>query len=89
MQAMNVILDMPCEHCKHATERSELPKYLKMNKQVAKERDLLMINHYRNWERYLKRKGRDTYLKIVTDGVHPNLEGYRLILLPELKRVLK
>ena len=59
-----------------------------MNKRVAKKFKLQIIDHYSNWNMFLKQEGRVEYLKIVTDGVHPNLEGYRKILLPELKKEL-
>ena len=60
-----------------------------MYRQVAKEKQLMLIDHYPNWKRYLKKDGRDAYIKVVTDGIHPNLVGYRLLLLPELKKRLQ
>ena len=89
LQTMNVVIDMPELNLTYSTQRSELSKYLKIYRQVAKERQLLLIDHYPNWKRYLKNEGRDTYTKIVPDGLHPSVEGYRKILLPELKKVLQ
>jgi len=88
MQTMNVVIDMPELNTSEATKRSDLPKYLNMYRQVANERHLLLIDHYPNWENYLENKGRDAYIKIVTDGIHPNMEGYKMILLPELQKNL-
>ena len=88
LQTMNLVIDMPELKMAEATERSDLPKYMEMYRDVAKEKQLLLIDHYPNWENFFQIKGRDEYIKIVTDGVHPNLDGYRMILLPELKKVL-
>ena len=85
---MNVVLDMPELNMTESTKRSDLSEYLEMYRKAAKENKLLLIDHYPNWERYLKKEGRDAYIKLVTDGIHPNLEGYRKILLPELKKKL-
>ena len=88
MQTMNVVIDMPELNMSEATKRSDLPKYLNMYRRVANEKHLLLIDHYPNWENYLKNEGRDAYIRIVTDGIHPNMEGYSMILLPELQKTL-
>ncbi len=88
LQTMNVVIDMPELNIAAASERSELKKYLRMYRQVAKKNGLLMINHFPNWKKYLRESGRDAYLELVSDGIHPNLEGYRKILLPELRKKL-
>ena len=89
LQTMNVVIDMPELNMEEFTLRSELQHYMEMYREVAEEHQLLLIDHYPNWEKYLKEKGRDAYIKIVKDGIHPSPEGYRRILLPELKRVLQ
>lgn len=89
LQTMNVVIDMPELNKNESTKRSELHEYHKMYREVAKEHQLLLIDHFPNWERYLKEEGRDAYIKVVKDGIHPSLEGYRKILLPELKLVLQ
>ncbi len=89
LQTMNVVIDMPENESKASSDRPELPKYVKMNEKVAKRHNLLLIDHYSNWKKFLKNEGRQEYIKVVGDGVHPNLDGYRLILLPELKKTLK
>ena len=88
LQTMNVVIDMPELNMSEATKRSDLPEYLEMYRQVAYEKHLLLIDHYPNWEKYLKSEGRDAYIHIVTDGIHPSLKGYRNILLPELQKNL-
>ncbi len=89
LQTMNVVIDMPELNTTEFTKRSELNQYLAMYRKVAEENHILLIDHYPNWERYLKEEGRDAYIRIVKDGIHPGLEAYRMILLPELKRVLQ
>jgi len=89
LQTMNVVIDMPELNMAESSKRSKLPRYLKMYRKVAQENDLLLIDHYPNWKKFLKKEGRDTYIKVVTDGIHPNLEGYRKVMLPELKKVLQ
>jgi lysophospholipase L1-like esterase len=88
LQTMNVILDMPEVNHTESAKRPDLTEYIRMYRQVAKKYNVLLIDHYPNWKKLLKREGRDKYLELVTDGVHPNLEGYRKILLPELKKQL-
>lgn len=88
LQTMNVVIDMPELNMSEATKRSDLPEYLEMYRKVAYEKHLLLIDHYPNWEKYLKDEGRDAYIKIVTDGIHPSLKGYKNILLPELQKNL-
>lgn len=88
LQTMNVVIDMPEQNTQASTDRAELSKYIKMNKQVAKKYNLKLIDHYSNWKKFLKTEGREEYIKLVPDGVHPNLEAYRTILLPELENAL-
>jgi lysophospholipase L1-like esterase len=88
LQTMNVVLDRPELNMAEATKRADLEKYLKMYRELATKYDLLLIDHYPNWKSYLRKKGREAYIEMLTDGIHPNLDGYRTILLPELKRVL-
>ena len=88
LQTMNLVIDMPELNMAEAAKRSDLSKYLEMYRQVANKKHLLLIDHYPNWENYLNNEGRDAYIKIVTDGIHPSLEGYRMILLPELQKTL-
>ena len=87
LQTMNAVIDMPELELAHSTNRAQLPRYLNMYSQVAKQRKLLLVDHYPNWKRYLKKEGRDAYIEIVPDGVHPTAEGYRKILIPELEKI--
>ena len=88
LQTMNVVLDMPELNLAGSSERPELPKYHRMYAQVARKHKLLLIDHYSNWKAFLKQEGPEEYIKLVSDGVHPNPEAYRKILLPGLKNEL-
>ena len=88
LQTMNLIIDMPDLGIAPSSDRPELLEYHDMYKQVAKKYKLKIIDHYPNWKSFYEREGREEFLKVVTDGIHPNLEGYRKVLLPELKKDL-
>ncbi|GAB3933360.1 SGNH/GDSL hydrolase family protein [Mucilaginibacter myungsuensis] len=66
LQIMNIPLD------KHAEQRPDLLAYYQMYREVAKKRKLLLIDHYPHWKALLD-KGRDEYLKAVSDGIHPDV----------------
>ena len=89
LQTMNVILDIPELGLAEASERPDLAKFNRMYCKVARKHKLMLIDHYSKWMAYLRKEGRDEYLKMVTDGVHPNLEAYRRIILPNLKNELQ
>ncbi len=88
LQNMNVVLDMPELNMTESTKRSELSSFMKIYQDVANKYQLQIIDHYKNWNKYLKEKGRAEYIKLVNDGIHPKTNGYKKILLPELKKVL-
>lgn len=88
LQTMSLVIDMSELNMLEATKRSDLLEYLKMYPQVAKERNLMLIDHYPNWDMCLKNEVRDTYFRNATDGIHPNLEGHKKILLSELQKTL-
>lgn len=89
LQTMNVVIDMPERQMSEARKRSMLIDFLDMYREVAIENNLLIIDHYSNWRKFFEQEGREEYIKVVPDGIHPNLEGYRKVFLPELKRKLK
>lgn len=89
IQSMNLPIDMPERNMTEGALRKDLEKYLLKHKNLASKYELQFIDHYSNWKDFYDRLGRNEYLDLVPDGVHPNLNGYRTILLPELKRSLK
>ena len=88
LQTMNPVLDRP-EHGADAAakQRPHLADYAEGYRQVAKERKLRLVDHYPNWLKLL-RENPAQFDKLVPDGVHPRLESYRAVLLPELKKTL-
>ena len=72
----------------HAADRPRLAEYCEGYREVARRRGLILVDNYPNWLKLLE-SGRDQFLKRVPDGIHPQEPGYREVVLPELKRVLK
>jgi acyl-CoA thioesterase I len=82
LQTMDIALDG------HGTMRPGLEKYYQMYRDVAKTRKLLLIDHYPHWKAILD-KGKDAYLKLVPDGLHPDENGARQVIAPYvLKRLI-
>jgi lysophospholipase L1-like esterase len=81
LQTMNVVVD------EHATRRPRLGDYVEMYREVARERGVRLVDHYPNWQKLLD-SGRDKFMALVPDGIHPQRAGYREILLPALKENL-
>lgn len=88
LQTMNLIIDMPELGIAPSSDRPDLLEYHEMYRQVAEEYGIQIIDHYPNWKEFYEREGKEEFLKLVTDGIHPNLEGYRNVLLPELRKEL-
>lgn len=89
LQTMNVVIDMPELDMSESTKRSALADYYSVYRQVAADKGLLLIDHYPNWQNLLESKGREIFIEHVPDGIHPNYEGYRKIVIPELQKYLK
>jgi len=88
LQTMNFVIDVPEKNRTGSSKRIELTKYIKMYRKVARKKKLILIDNYPNWKRYLKKQGRDAYIKLVPDGIHPSAEAYRKIMIPEFKKEL-
>jgi acyl-CoA thioesterase-1 len=54
--------------------RPDLLQYYQMYRDVAKQRKLLLIDHYPHWKALLD-EGREAYLKAMPDGLHPDVEA--------------
>ncbi|MEN7547993.1 GDSL-type esterase/lipase family protein [Rapidithrix thailandica] len=87
LQTMNLVTDVPKKKMEEAAKRPELEKYYQVYRKVAQDENLLLIDHYYNWLKLFK-EDRKQFLKYVPDGIHPNPDGYRAVLLPELKKAL-
>ena len=68
-------------------DRPHIDSYYQIYRDVAKERGLLLVDNEPNWKKILD-ADRAAFDRLVPDGVHPHLEGYRQVVLPELKATL-
>jgi len=71
----------------HLERRPKIKEYNQMYRDLAKDRKLLLIDHYPNWEKILK-ESPELYKKYVTDGIHPGPEGCKNVITPEILKVL-
>jgi len=70
-----------------ASQRPRLTDYVEGYRQVAKQRNLRLVDHFPHWLK-LMQDTPDEFDKLVPDGARLRAEGYARILIPELKRVL-
>jgi len=82
LQIMNVPINQ------HAAQRPNLEAYFKVYRQVAKKRDLLLIDHSFYWKKILA-EGKEVYLKYVPDGIHPDEKSGREIIAPYIIKQLE
>jgi acyl-CoA thioesterase-1 len=80
------VMNMPVG--KSAQYRPELDRYYNMYREVARERGLLLIDHFENWQRILN-QGKDVFLKYVPDGIHPSNESGKTIIAPFILEMLE
>jgi lysophospholipase L1-like esterase len=71
----------------HLEQRPQIKDYNQMVRDVAKDRKLLLIDHYPNWEKILNGDP-DLFKKYVPDGIHPGAEGCKMVIAPEIFRAL-
>ena len=87
LQTMNSVWDSPSGSNASATLRPNLPAYYQMNRDVAAERGLLLIDHHPNWVA-LQTNAPATFQTYVPDGVHPIAAATQAIVMPFLQRRL-
>jgi len=81
LQTMNPVIGEP------AKARPEILKYFQLYYEIAKKWKLVLIDNYSHWI-YLLKNNLNTFKKLVPDDIHPLPNGYRQILLPEIKKKL-
>lgn len=86
LQTMNSVMDKPGSG-PHASDRPNITQYFQAYRDVAKARNLLLVDHYPNWAKLMK-EDPARFDQLVPDRIHPQFPGYQEILLPELKKVL-
>jgi acyl-CoA thioesterase-1 len=72
----------------HAIQRPNLKAYFKVYREVARKRDLLLIDHSWYWKKILA-EGKDVYLKYVPDGIHPDEKSGRELIAPYIIKKLE
>jgi lysophospholipase L1-like esterase len=86
LMTMNEAVDNPTGppyRGKHRSNRPNLPDYYQVYRDVAKERKLLLVDHYPRWQA-LREHDRATFDRYVPDGIHPNSEGCARVITPAL-----
>lgn len=86
LQTMNSVMDKPGSG-PHASDRPNLPQYFQGYRDVANARNLKVVDNYPNWVK-LMRNDLARFDQLVPDRIHPQLSGYKEILLPQLKKTL-
>lgn len=71
----------------HLDARPHIELYNQMARDVAAERNLMLIDHYPDWQKILKADPKQ-YTALVPDGIHPNAEGCKQVILPNILRAL-
>jgi len=79
------VMNMPIG--KSATFRPYLQTYYAMYREVAQEKDVMLIDHYANWQAILD-QGEDIFRQYVPDGLHPNKKGGEEVIAPKIVEVL-
>ena len=85
VQSMNNCVGM------HAEQRPDLDHYYQGYREVAKaNKDVLFIDTYGKWlELYNSQPDHATWKRCVPDGIHPNAEGAKTIIVPSVREALQ
>ncbi|QNL51065.1 SGNH/GDSL hydrolase family protein [Olivibacter sp. SDN3] len=79
------VMNMPIG--KSASLRPHLDAYYTMYREVAKEKNALLVDHYASWQKILN-QGEGVFLQYVPDGIHPNTMGGEEIIAPFILKTL-
>jgi len=71
----------------HLERGPRIIDYYQIYRNVAKDRNLLLIDHYPQWEHILD-TDRDLFDRYVPDGLHPWVEGCRHVITPMILKEL-
>ena len=71
-----------------SSHRRNQDAYQQIYRDAAQRRGLLLIDHSVAWNRLHATEGAAAVKKLLPDGVHPNTEGWRLLVIPTLHRAL-
>lgn len=81
LMVMNPMVD------RHAALRPKLEEFNDIYRNTAKEKNLLLIDHYPAWLAVLN-SDRKAFDQLVPDGAHPNLDGCRQIIVPNIIKAI-
>lgn len=71
----------------HLLRRPQIRDYYQMYREAAGARNLLLIDHTRNWEQILE-ADRELFDRYVPDGIHPGPEGCAAVITPAILAAL-
>ena len=71
----------------HFMLRPKIKDFYQMYRDVAREENLQLIDHYPNWEKILN-ESPELFKKYVPDGIHPTAQGSRMVTTPEIVRAI-
>ncbi|TJZ60421.1 SGNH/GDSL hydrolase family protein [Sphingobacterium olei] len=75
------VMNMPIG--KSAAFRPDLSAYYAMYREVARQKKVMLIDHYTNWQNILD-QGEEVFRQYVPDGLHPNKKGGEEVIAPEI-----
>jgi lysophospholipase L1-like esterase len=89
LQTMNSCKDYPEKNPPwlHASNRPKLADYYQIQRDIARKRNLRLIDHYPAWLAVMNNDPA-RFDKLVPDRIHPNAEGAREIIMPTLIKEL-
>ena len=71
-----------------SAHRRNQDAYQQIYRDAAKRRGLLLVDHSVAWNHLLATEGEAAVKKLIPEGVHPNVEGWRRLVTPTLHRAL-
>jgi acyl-CoA thioesterase I len=71
----------------HLNGRKKFEAYNQVYREVAKERNLILIDHDPAWQKILK-ENPALFSQYVPDGIHPNWEGCKAVVTPKILSAL-
>ncbi|MCM8534620.1 MAG: SGNH/GDSL hydrolase family protein [Lentisphaeraceae bacterium] len=70
----------------HRSHRTDLNAYYDIYREAAETHNLVLIDHFKNWQDFLKNKNYKLY---IPDSVHPNKLGSDKVIVPALMKLSK
>ena len=79
------VMNMPI--AEHKVQRPYIERYYNLYRKESKKLHTKLIDHYEYWVPILK-KGEKEFRRYVPDGIHPNIEAQRKLVLPHILKAL-